>query len=110
MNRFVSEGLITEMCAGKRVLVLSENMKIARAHFQNLVRFHSLPDGAIIRKGNGKERIEFGSGSIRFVSVRLHPGWLVGDVIFVDSSARGSSNLIDLFNFFAAQGAEIIRA
>ncbi|SKF61373.1 Uncharacterised protein [Mycobacteroides abscessus subsp. abscessus] len=68
MNRYVIDGIIADAARGKRVLVAARHPVEVRAAFQLVAEAaHEEPDVRISRV-NGRERIDFYTGSIKFVA------------------------------------------
>ena len=91
MNRCVLEGLVADMAAGRRVLVVTESLRQGQFAFDDAVsaveRLGQLPVGLKVRRANGDKSIPTANGGrLNFATHRSRSGlrgWSV-DVVFVD--------------------------
>lgn len=88
MNRYTRSGVIDDVCAGRRVVVVADTAMLAHAALRDVEA--DLPAGEVGRtfRANGRERIEMRSGGwVRFATAGS-PSSLRGvecDVVYCDS-------------------------
>lgn len=108
MNRYVVDGILADMRAGRRVLVVAQTVRMARFAFNEVAA--AAVEGETVRRANGRERITHPDGGwIRFCSVSGHGArGLAADVVFIDADPT-MEQLAELVPV-AASGGEVFRA
>lgn len=108
MNRYVLDGVLADMRAGRRVLIVGETQRHARHSFNELA--DRVGADAQVVRANGRERIQHvGGGSIVFSS--LGSGSARGlsfDVVFIDADAL-PNQIAQLTPCVASSGGEVMR-
>lgn len=111
MNRYVVEGLLADMRAGKRILVVSSNARDTRDALQDLAA-QTFPSETV-RRANGAERISLDdsalSGSIQFTAIPPSLPVRLGraDVVFVDHRPHAWREYADLLAAIVALAADV---
>lgn len=110
MNRYVSEGIVRDLEAGKRVIVTASVMRTARLAFEELAAAHPWQ---VVRSTAGVERIESASGGVATFHSALQRGSVRGlqaDVVAVLDGFEGLSfnGARQALNEISPIGAEII--
>lgn len=110
MNRYVRQGLITDMRNGKRAVYVARTQQLARAMFEELAAEVPGDRNLTVRHAAGDERIEDrrSGGAIRCISLRRIPYVVPGNVAiaYVDVSEAHSADAAD---FLSGLGVEVIR-
>lgn len=111
MNRYAAAGLAEAARQGRRILIVSYDL---RASAEALDDFRGLVDDADVTRVNGKQRIAFPSGGrVRFTSVRSrgHRG-VVADTVYLDGELdRDPSVIADLLPCIqTSPTGELVRA
>lgn len=114
MNRFVATGLLEEMRAGKRVVVVGSTHALVGHIFDEVAAFTE--PGEKPRRVKGAQRIEggHGRGTIYFRSLAGYPGrGISADLVFIEDPDHRMSpdQFRDIAAFVCASPTgEIIRA
>lgn len=91
MNRYVVAGVLADVEAGRRVLVITENAQESRvllAQLLDAAEVAGLLVEARIRRGSGVESVELPAGGwVRFRSRRQSTRGMSADVVFIDGDA-----------------------
>lgn len=108
MNRYVVDGALADMRAGKRVVIAAESVAHARHCFHEFA--DRAVEGETVRRANGQERIEHPStGLILFRSVRGNAlRGLTADVVYLDADAS-PEQMAEVLPVVASSGGEVIR-
>lgn len=113
MNRYVVDGVLADLAAGRRVLVVSQTVNQGRYAFDDIVsalQDAGRHDDVIVRRANGAQRIEDRRGGwVRFCSVASSARGMTADVVFIDADPT-IEQLADLMPVVASTGGEVIRA
>jgi len=115
VNRYVLQGLVGDLAAGRRVLVITESVSQARFSFEDAVavveHLDELPAGLKVRRANGDESISTAAGGRLSFRTRRGPSSLRGlsvDVVFVDVDP--TPELMEaLYPMVATSRGELIR-
>lgn len=113
MNRYVAAGIARDAASGRRVIVVSKTLGLARAAFADIERLAEHRPSQVVRS-NGRETMTWPSGgrvSISSAQSRAHRG-VSADVVFVDGEAAHDIDVIrEVSPCIAGRpGGEVIRA
>lgn len=115
MNRYVVQGVLTDLAIGRRVLVITENLRESRVMLDQLtseaVAAGFAATDLVVRRANGAERVELPrtGGSVHFLSHRQSSRGMSADVIFIDGDPT-QEELAELMPVIAASPrGELIR-
>lgn len=110
MNRYVLAGVLADLVAGRRVLVVSAHLRESRVLLDQLVS-EAVDDDlvVVVRRANGRESVELprSGGSVVFRSVGQSMRGLEADVVFVDAYA--TPEVLHELEIVVAAGGELIR-
>ncbi|MDQ1127578.1 hypothetical protein QE428_002611 [Microbacterium sp. SORGH_AS 505] len=114
MNRYAAAGITAEASLGKRILVIAPNAIELREGFLDLIDAASTTEGAVIRRANGAERIDYPNrGGIRFATTRStqRARGTSFDTIYVEAGADLTPDQVaELSPCFATTGGTFVRA
>lgn len=110
MNRYAAAGVLADVRAGKRVLVVAGSNTLARVALWD-VTGQGLSSDEKVHRSNGREKIESPSGGwARFRSVHGSVRGLTADVVLLDTVASDEELAELKLCIASAPGGEVIRA
>lgn len=115
MNRYVLQGLLRDLVAGQRVLVVVESNRFARLVLDELAAaahaMSSPPVGLKVRRANGEEGLSTAAGGRITFHTRRSPNGLRGlaaDVVFVNVDFPDQDLLDSVHLILASRRGELI--
>jgi hypothetical protein len=112
VNRYVAEGVLTDLFDGKNVLVLCADRGDIRSTQDNILAALDTNDlpGLKVRRANGAESISYDTGRVMFSSYHSSLRGLSPDVIVLDGLLRDlDADWWFEFDHALAARAEVIR-
>lgn len=117
MNRYVAEGINADAITGKRIIVITRDVRTSRDALEEIAHAVPLDVDVVVRRANGAESISYPitGGEVIIRSYRQGARGVSADVLYLDDAVdplvRSTDAWTSLYATLAAsQHAEIIRA
>ena len=112
MNRDTVAGVFADLVVGRRVVVMTENVREGRSLMDSLVataEAAGVRSCVTVARAHGAERVSHGSGGwVIFRSLRTGCRGLTADVVYIDGDAT-PEQLAGILPVIASTGGEVIR-